>query len=43
MDTRVKPAYDAECVVTPFQNSDSHFKQPCRFVLAPPREFELFG
>jgi hypothetical protein len=38
LDTRVKPAYDAEYVTTSFSNSDSNFKQPSARVLAPPRE-----
>jgi hypothetical protein len=38
MDTRVKPAYDAEYVATSFSISDSHVKQPSARVLAAPRE-----
>jgi hypothetical protein len=38
MDTRVKPAYDAEYVATSFSISDSHFKEPSAGVLAAPRE-----
>jgi hypothetical protein len=39
MDTRVKPAYDAECVSRTLRKfPNSNFKQPSACILAPPRK-----
>jgi hypothetical protein len=43
MDTRVKPAYDAEYVATFCENFPiQNFKQPSALVLAPPRELGFY-